>query len=165
MRKLVSITLVLLMCTVHLFAQEKTVTGKVTDEKDGSPLSGVSVTVKGTTVGTVTGVDGSYRLAVPSNAKTLVFSFVNFESIEMSIGSRSTVSVGLTSNEKNLQEVVVTGYSREKKTQFTGSATILSAKVVETVPVGAFDQALQGRAPGVLVNFNFRCRGSTFVCN
>mgnify|MGYP006198063351 CR=1 FL=1 len=143
MRKLVSMTFVLLMCTLHLFAQEKTVTGKVTDEKDGTPLAGVSVTVKGTTVGTVTGVDGSYRLSVPANAKTLVFSFVNFESIEMSLGNRSSISVGLTSNEKSLQEVVVTGYSREKKTQFTGSATILSSKVVETVPVGAFDQRAQ----------------------
>lgn len=152
MRKLVSITLVLLMCTLHLFAQEKTVTGKVTDEKDGTALPGVSVTVKGTTVGTVTGADGTYRLAVPSNARTLVFSFVNFESIEMSIGNKSSINVGLTSNEKNLQEVIVTGYSREKKSQFAGAATTISAKAVETVPVGAFDQALQGRAPGMLVN-------------
>ena len=155
MRKLVSMTFVLLMCTLHLFAQEKTVTGKVTDEKDGTPLAGVSVTVKGTTVGTVTGVDGSYRLSVPANAKTLVFSFVNFEPIEMSLGNRSSISVGLTSNEKSLQEVVVTGYSREKKTQFTGSATILSSKVVETVPVGAFDQRAQivGRQIVGVINF------------
>jgi TonB-linked SusC/RagA family outer membrane protein len=152
MRKLVSITLVLLMCTVHLFAQEKTVTGKVTDEKDGAPLPGVSVTVKGTTVGTVTGADGSYRLSVPSNAKTLVFSFVNYESIEMSIGNKTAINVGLGTNEKNLQEVVVTGYSREKKTNFTGSAAQVSGKLIETVPVGAFDQALQGRVPGMLVN-------------
>lgn len=152
MRKLVSMTFVLLLCIMQVFAQERTVTGKVTDEKDGTPLPGVSVTVKGSTTGTVTGADGSYRLSVPANAKTLVFSFVNYESIEMSIGNRSSVNVGMGSNEKNLQEVVVTGYSREKKTQFTGSATILSAKVVETVPVGAFDQALQGRAPGMLVN-------------
>lgn len=152
MRKLVSMTFVLLLCVMQVLAQEKTVTGKVTDEKDGTPLPGVSVLVKGTTIGTTTGADGSYRLSVPTTAKTLVFSFVNYESIEMSIGNRSSVSVGMSSSDKNLQEVVVTGYSREKKTQFTGSATILNSKVVETVPVGAFDQALQGRAPGMLVN-------------
>nr|WP_294903125.1 SusC/RagA family TonB-linked outer membrane protein [uncultured Lacibacter sp.] len=152
MRKLVSMTCVLLLCIMQVFAQDKTVTGKVTDEKDGSPLPGVSVTVKGTTVGTVTGSDGTYRLSVPGSAKTLVFTFVNYETAELSIGNRSTINIGLSTNEKNLQEVVVTGYSREKKTQFTGAANVLSSKVVETVPVGAFDQALQGRAPGVLVN-------------
>lgn len=152
MRKLVSIVFVLLLTVMQAFAQQKTVTGKVTDEKQGAPLAGVSVTVKGTTVGTVTGADGSYRLVIPSNGKTLVFSFVNYESTEVTIGNRSSVSVGLSTTEKNLQEVVVTGYSREKKTQFTGAASVLSSKVVETVPVGSFDQALQGRAPGVLVN-------------
>lgn len=152
MRKLVSMTCVLLLCIMQVFAQDKTVTGKVTDEKDGSPLPGVSVTVKGTTVGTVTGSDGTYRLSVPGSAKTLVFTFVNYETREFTIAGKSTINVGLGSLEKNLQEVVVTGYSREKKGQFTGAATTLSAKVVETVPVGAFDQALQGRAPGMLVN-------------
>lgn len=153
MRKLVSMTFVLLLCILQVFAQEKTVTGKVTDEKDGSPLSGVSVTVKGTTVGTTTGADGSYRLSVPSNARTLVFSFVNFEPIEMAIGSKTSFNVKLSSVEKSLQEVVVTGYSREKKGQFAGAATTLSAaKTVDMVPVGAFDQALQGRVPGMFVN-------------
>ncbi|RXK59855.1 SusC/RagA family TonB-linked outer membrane protein [Lacibacter luteus] len=152
MRKLVSIAFVLLLCITQVFAQDRTVTGKVTDEKDGTPLAGVSVTVKGTTIGTTTGADGLYRLSIPSSAKSLIFTFVNYETIEMAISGRSTINVGLGSNEKNLQEVVVTGYSREKKTQFTGSASILSGKVVETVPVGAFDQALQGRAPGMLVN-------------
>ncbi len=153
MRKIVCMMFVLLMGVTQLMAQDKTVTGKVTDDKDGSPLSGVSVTVKGTTIGTVTGADGTYRLSVPSSARTLVFSFVNFQSVEQSIAGRSAISVSLTNSEKSLQEVVVTGYGREKKSRFTGAATTLSAaKTVDGVPVGAFDQVLQGRVPGMLVN-------------
>lgn len=152
MRKLVSMMFVLLLCSLHLFAQDKTVTGKVTDEKDGSPLPGVSVTVKGTNIGTTTEANGTFSLSVRSNAKTLVFSFVNYEPTEVAIGNKTTFNVSLQSTEKSLQEVVVTGYSREKKSQFTGAATKLGPKAVETVPVGAFDQALQGRVPGMLVN-------------
>lgn len=151
MRKLVFM-LSLLLCSLQLIAQNRTVTGKVTDEKDGSPLAGVSVTVKGTTTGTSTAVDGSFSLSVPASAKTLVFTYVNYQSLEVPIGNKAHFPIALTSTEKSLQEVVVTGYSREKKSQFTGSATVLSSKAVETVPVGAFDQALQGRAPGMLVN-------------
>ncbi len=153
MRKLFSVVFAMLFGCIQLFAQDKTVAGKVTDDKDGSPLAGVSVTVKGTTIGTVTGNDGSYRLSVPASARTLVFSFVNFQTVEQAISGRASVNVALTSTEKSLQEVVVTGYSREKKGQFAGAATTLSAaKTVEMVPVGSFDQALQGRVPGMFVN-------------
>jgi TonB-linked SusC/RagA family outer membrane protein len=152
MRKLAMFIAVLLFSTVNLFAQNRTVTGKVTDDKDGTPLTGVSIVVKGTSVGTTSGQDGSYSISVPSNGKVLVFTFINFQSVEQVIGSRSSVNTALTSNEKSLQEVVVTGYSREKKSQFAGSAKVLSSKVVENVPVGAFDQALQGRVPGMIVN-------------
>lgn len=152
MRKLVSMMSLLLLCSLHLFAQDKTVTGKVTDEKDGTPLPGVSVTIKGTNTGTTTEANGSFSLSVRTGAKTLVFSFVNYEPVEISIGNKSTFNVSLQTTEKSLQEVVVTGYSREKRSQFTGSATKLGAKAIETVPVGAFDQALQGRVPGLLAN-------------
>jgi TonB-dependent starch-binding outer membrane protein SusC len=76
MRKLVSMTFVLLLCIMQVFAQEKTVTGKVTDET-GAPIANVSIVVKGTTIGTTSKEDGSYSLRVPATGKVLVFSAVN----------------------------------------------------------------------------------------
>ncbi|MBL7741249.1 MAG: SusC/RagA family TonB-linked outer membrane protein [Chitinophagaceae bacterium] len=150
MRKLLLMLTAFLFMTGSLLAQ-KTITGKVTDDK-GSPLANVSVVVKGTSTGTVTKADGTYSLTVPSNARVLVFSSVDMSPEEITIGSQSNISVTLKATDKSLTEVVVTGYTREKKSQFVGSATTLSSKVVETVPVGAFDQALQGRAPGLQVS-------------
>lgn len=151
MRKLVSMTMVLLLCIMQAVAQEKTVTGKVTDQKDGSPLSGVSVTVKGTSIGTTTGVDGSFSLSVPASAKTIVFSFVNFEAIEMAIGNKTTFNVGLSSTEKSLQEVVVVGYTRTTKEAFTGSAKSVTGDQLNNKSVSNISQALAGEVAGVRV--------------
>lgn len=138
-----------LLYTGSLMAQ-KTITGRVTDDK-GSPIANVSVTVKGSAVGTTTKVDGTYSITVPSSATALVFSSVDMLTVEVAIGTQRVINTSLKNDDKLLTEVVVTGYSKEKKTQFVGAATTLSSKVVETVPVGSFDQALQGRAPGLQV--------------
>ena len=130
---------------------QKTVTGRVTDEK-GTALSNVSIIIKGTTSGTVTKEDGTYSLSIPASAKTLVFTSINLTTVELNISSKTVYNVTMSPDEKSLSEIVVTGYSREKKSQFVGAATTLSSKAVETVPVGSFDQALQGKAAGVLVN-------------
>src|SRR5687767_3527363 len=88
-------------------AQDRVVTGKVTDSKDGAPLQSVSVTVKGRTTGTQTTADGSFRIAVPAGATTLVFSSVGYETSEMAIGDGNlTVSLVATAG-TNLSEVVV----------------------------------------------------------
>ncbi|MDP3393386.1 SusC/RagA family TonB-linked outer membrane protein [Sediminibacterium sp.] len=151
MRKLVTVFLCLLFSLFQLQAQNRTVTGTVTDES-GKPVSGASVLVKGTTAGTLTKENGTYSLSVPSTATILVISGLNLAPKEVKIDKNNVVNVSLRSTVENLDEVVVTGYAREKKTQFAGAAAVLSGKVVETVPVGAFDQALQGRVPGMLVN-------------
>jgi hypothetical protein len=92
MRKsLLSILLTVFMC-VQLFAQDKTVSGKVTSSDDGSPLPGVNVSVKGTSRGTTTSSNGTYKITVSGNA-TLVFTFVGFEARQVSVGNRSTVDV------------------------------------------------------------------------
>ena len=132
-------------------AQNRTISGKVTDE-NGSAIAGVSVTVKGSTGGTQTGNDGSFNLTVPQSGKTLVFSSVSFSAKEVAINSSSSYSVSLSTKSVSLDEVVVTGYGKEKKSQFTGASTVISAKLIDAVPVGSFDQALQGRAPGMQVN-------------
>lgn len=151
MRKLVTVFLCLLFSLFQLQAQNRTITGTVTDES-GKPVSGASVLVKGTSTGTLTKENGSYSISVPSTATALVISGLNLAPKEVKLGKGNTVNASLNSTIDNLDEVVVTGYSREKKTQFAGAAAVLSGKVVETVPVGAFDQALQGRVPGMLVN-------------
>ena len=151
MRKLVTLFLCLLFSLFQLQAQNRTITGTVTDES-GKPVSGASVLVKGTTGGTLTKENGSYSISVPSTATALVISGLNLAPKEIKLGKGNTVNVSLSSTVENLDEVVVTGYAREKKTQFAGAAAVLSGKVVETVPVGSFDQALQGRVPGMLVN-------------
>lgn len=151
MRKLVSIMVVLLLCITQVFAQDKTVTGKVTDEKDGTPLAGVSVTVKGTSIGTTTAADGSYSLSVPSSAKTLIFSFVNYQQIEMAIGGKTTINAGLSTSEKSLQEVVVVGYTRTTKEAFTGSAKAVTGDQLNNKSVSNVSQALAGEVAGVRV--------------
>jgi TonB-linked SusC/RagA family outer membrane protein len=150
MRKLV-IIMSLLLCSYHIFGQDKAITGKVTDDKDGTPLAGVSVTVKGTTVGTTTGADGTFRLSVPSSARVLVFTYVNFASQEVSIGNRSEFSIKLASEDKALSEVVVVGYGTVRKKDLTGSVSTIGGDKVRDLPVQSFDQALSGRAAGVSI--------------
>ena len=141
------------LCT-QLLAQNRTVTGRVTDDK-GAPIASASVIIKGTNTGTVTTTDGSFSINVPADGRVLVISAVGMASQEITLGSQTTLSVSLQQgNDQNLQEVVVTtGYTRERRNQFSGAATVLNAgRTVELVPVGSFDQALQGQAPGLLVN-------------
>jgi TonB-linked SusC/RagA family outer membrane protein len=140
-----------LLGTSQLWAQNRTISGKVVDEK-GNALVGVTISSKNGTAKTTTSVNGTFSITVPSNTKTLEFSYVGYSTVAESIPSSGVINIVLKENSSEIEGVVVTGYSREKKTQFSGAATVLSGKVVETVPVGAFDQALQGRAPGVLVN-------------
>ena len=141
----------MLVLCAQLLAQNRTISGRITDET-GNPVVAASVLVKGTKSGTVTDAKGNFAMTLPGNAKALVVSGVGFAQQEVAIGNQTVVSVSLKFEATGLEAVVVTGYSREKKSQFAGAASSISAKAVETVPVGSFDQALQGRAPGVLVN-------------
>lgn len=93
---------------------QRTITGKVTDDK-GNPLPNVSVVVKGTTAGTTTKADGSYSLAVPSNARTLVFSSVDMATQEQTITNGSSISVTMSTEAKNMDEVIVVAYGSQKR--------------------------------------------------
>ena len=135
------------------FAQNKTVSGKVTSAADGLPLPGVSVTVKGnTSIGTQTDANGSYSLSVPQAAKTLVFTYIGFLTKEA--GANATTNVQLSEDQKLLSEVVVTGYGTQNKREIAGSISTISSKEFASVPIASFDQALQGKAPGILVQSN-----------
>lgn len=136
--------------TTFAMAQNKTVTGKVTDEK-GAPVANASVVVKGTTKGVTTSVDGSFSISVPNTAKSLVVSSVNFISQDVSIKGNN-VSVTLQANTASLDEVVVVGYQQINKRSVSGSVAKVSAKDIENRPVLSFDQALTGKAAGVQIN-------------
>jgi TonB-linked SusC/RagA family outer membrane protein len=141
----------IMLMTAQLMAQNRTITGRVLDEK-GSPVSGASVVVKGTRMGATTNANGEFSITLPNNARALVVSGIGFAEQQINLGSENTIAVNLKQDSRNMEEVVVTGYTRERKSQFSGAASSVSSKAVELVPVGAFDQALQGRAPGMLVN-------------
>ncbi|MCS7020068.1 MAG: TonB-dependent receptor [Cytophagales bacterium] len=130
---------------------ERRITGRVTAASDQSPLPGVNVVVKGTTIGTVTDADGKYAINVPDNATTLVFSYVGYVTQEVLIGSQTQIDVVLQEDVKNLQEVVVVGYGEQRKRDVTGAVASVKAEQIKAVPVMGADQALQGRVSGVQV--------------
>ncbi|MEZ0483792.1 SusC/RagA family TonB-linked outer membrane protein [Fibrella aquatica] len=135
------------LCTVPALAQERMITGRVSDEQISLP--GVTVTVKGSTRGTTTDSEGTYRISVPNDQAVLVFSSVGFSSQELVVGNRSSINVTLTNDERALNEVVVVGYGTQKKSQLTGAISSISAKQIVELPITNARQALQGRAAGV----------------
>ena len=126
------------------------VSGKVQDES-GEPLPGVNVLVKGTSVGTVTDLEGTYQLDVPDENATLVFSFIGYNSVEIVVGQQSVINVTMQVNVQALEEVIVVGYGTVRKSDLTGSVASIKGDAVKEFPVTSVDQALQARAPGVLV--------------
>jgi TonB-linked SusC/RagA family outer membrane protein len=134
------------------FAQERTITGRVSSSEDGTALPGVNVVVKGTTNGTVTDTEGNYKLTVPSGDASLVFSFIGLLTQEVPIGDRTTLDVQLTLDVKQLSEVVVTaqGIERERKALGYASTTISSADLANK-PETDVGRALQGRTPGLQI--------------
>ncbi|KAB7731420.1 SusC/RagA family TonB-linked outer membrane protein [Rudanella paleaurantiibacter] len=133
------------------YAQDRRVTGKVTDATDGAPIPGATVLVKGTTRGTQTDAQGNYTIQVPNTGTTLVFSFVGTTSQEVTIGTRSQIDVRLSNDARSLNEVVVVGYGTQQARDVKGSIASIKAADLNNVPVQTFEQALAGRAPGVQV--------------
>ena len=129
-------------------AQISKVTGNVTSEEDGLPVVGASVLVKGTTVGTVTDIDGNFTLTnVPSSAGTLVISFIGMQSQEVKI--KPNVKVVLTSDSEQLEEVMVVAYGTAKKSAFTGSAATIKNEKITSRQTSNVTNALAGQVAGV----------------
>ncbi|MEO7315764.1 MAG: SusC/RagA family TonB-linked outer membrane protein [Ginsengibacter sp.] len=150
MRKILALCTVLLFCGGIVFAQGRIITGTVTDET-GSPLSDISVLVKGTQVGTVTSSDGKYSLSVSADAKFLIFSSVNMKSVEMPIGSRSIINARMVTSDEALDEVIIqVPYGSIKKTAFTGSENTITSQTIEKQQVTSVTKALEGVVPGII---------------
>lgn len=141
--------LMLMLFTTAMMAQVK---GVITDAGTGEPLIGASVLVKGTTVGTITGLDGDFTLDA-KEGDVLTISYTGFTAIERTVGADLTVNVALEQGVA-LDEIVVTGYTTQKKSDFTGAVSTLKAAELKAVPSGNVEQQLQGRASGVTVITN-----------
>lgn len=139
------LTLLLALVVQFSFAQEKTITGTVSDET--GPLPGVSILIKGTTTGTETDFDGKYTIQA-NVGDVLVFSFVGMTTQQKTIGSANTINVVLVADNV-LEEVVVLGYATQRKTEVTGSTVQIKSDQIEGIPVATVDQTLQGKVAGL----------------
>ncbi len=148
MKKSLLFLFVLFLNLQIVIAQNRQVTGKVSDVS-GSGLPGVSVAVKGTTQGSITDATGNYSVSVSGSNTTLVFSYIGYVNQEIVVGSQSQVNVKLAEDVANLSEVVVVGYGTQKKSQMTGAISSVSQKEIAELPITNARQALQGRAAGV----------------
>jgi len=146
------------------------VSGQVKDEK-GVPLPGVTVMVKGTQIGRQTDVNGKFALSVPERS-VLVFSMISYKTIEIGIDGKHVFNVTLEESKSQLNEVVVSGYTTQNRSEFTGSSAHISGNQLAERPVTSFDQALSGQAPGIKLTSSsgslnsppvFRIRGTNSI--
>ena len=136
--------------TAFALSAQTTITGVVIDET-GEPLMGAGVVVEGTSIGTVTGLDGDYELAVPADAQRLVFSFIGLSDLTVEIGGRTRIDVTMKEDANFLDEVVVVGYATVKRRDLLGSVSSVGADALAEQPVTSVSQALSGKMAGVSV--------------
>lgn len=141
----------MLLISLFSFSQDRVITGKITDAKDGSGINGVSVSAKGTTTGTSTKADGTFTINVPANTSTLVISSVGFTTQEISIVGKNSVDVSLSVNNAALGELVVVAYGTRRKTDLTGAVTAISAKDFQKGNINSPEQLLQGKVAGLQI--------------
>jgi TonB-linked SusC/RagA family outer membrane protein len=149
-RKWLISLLCVLLVSASAVAQSKTITGKITGEKN-QPLEGASIRLKIANAGTTSNADGTYSFSVPKGTDALVFSMVGYAEQEVSLGERTTIDVTLQQDAAGLNEVVVVGYGTQKKGNLTGSVSTISNAMIEHRPNVSASTALQGLAPGVTV--------------
>jgi TonB-dependent starch-binding outer membrane protein SusC len=149
-RQLLLLCWLTLLC-LSLQAQDRRVTGRVTENGTGSALPGVNIVVKGTSTGIATDADGAFSLNVPTGKDILVFSAIGYVTQDISIGNRTAINLAMTADTRSLDEVVVTGYTSQSKRDITGAVTSVDAKKLLAVPATNVGQALQGRVAGVTI--------------
>ena len=143
-------TALLLLLGTFAFSQQKSVTGKITDGT-GAPVSGVTVSIKGTTTATQTDAEGNFSITVPNNNAVLVISSVGFKEQERTVGDQATLNINLASATSDLNEVVVLGYTSAKKKDIIGAVSVVSSEDLKITPSANLAVQLQGRAAGVTV--------------
>ena len=159
--------IILLLCSVSysqmLFSQ-RNISGKVSDS-NGSSLVGVNVLVVGSTLATITDLDGNFTISVPSDNAKLQFSFIGFITETVDVGNQSKISVVLVEDLVALNEVVVIGYGSMRKSDLTGAISSISPKELKNIPVRSATDALQGKVAGVSISSTSGSPGSLPAVN
>jgi TonB-linked SusC/RagA family outer membrane protein len=153
MRKPIYFLATLFFLVLTAGAQTRQLSGKITDVKTGTPLVGASVSADGKSIGTTT-ANGSFTVTVPAKAKSLTVSFLGYETQTVKLTASTTLNVELATSEQLLSEVVVTGYQTIQKKQTVGALSVVKSETIRNVPIGSFDQILQGQSSGLLVQSN-----------
>ena len=143
---------IVVFVTSTAYAQEHTVSGTVSDTDTGEPLPGVNVQVEDTNIGTATNPQGEYEITAPSADATLLFSFVGYQRVEEPIDGRSTVDVTLESETLTGGEVVVTGFSTQRRADLTGSIEVADVDNMQSLSTPQVTEQLQGQVSGVTIN-------------
>ncbi|MFT4017732.1 MAG: TonB-dependent receptor [Agriterribacter sp.] len=145
----VALLLCMLLSGHFLFAQGKKISGKVTNSASGQPIQGATINIKGSTTGTVSDAEGAFTITVPNEKSVLIITSVGFDPVEISAEGRDVISVGLKEKLGSLEEVVVTGYTTQKKKDLTGAVAVVNMDQLKSQPVASPVEALQGKATGV----------------
>jgi len=162
MKKLLQSLFLLLFIAFQAMAQERTVTGTITDKTDGLPLPGVSVKVKGTNIGTSSGGDGRFSVRVPQGSTTLILTYIGYSTQEASVGSSGVVNVQLSTDAKQLSEVIVTGVAGATiKEKLTVSVTKVSEERLNAVTGTSLAGALSGKVAGIKASGSSGAPGGT----
>jgi TonB-linked SusC/RagA family outer membrane protein len=140
----------MLLISMGTFAQIR-ITGVATDAGTGETLPFITIQVKGTTQGTTTDSDGKYTIVVPGQDAVLVYSYIGYQTIEVTVGIQTTINVALQEDIEVLDEVVVVGYGVQNRRDVTGSIAKVEGSDLMSIPTSSFDAAMQGRAAGVQV--------------
>ncbi len=147
--KLVLLVL-LLVANSSVFAQ-KQITGKIVNQQTSEPVGGATVQVKGSSTATLTAADGRFSLSTSVSNPTLVVSYVGFENQEIAVNNQTNLLVSLKPSTANLSEVIVTGYTAQKKKEITGAVSVVKTEELTKVASPSFQQQLEGRASGISV--------------
>ena len=142
---------IFMLCTLFsgvAHAQSRQVSGKVTSKESGEPLSGVSISIVGTSSATQSDAAGNYSLQVSGN-NTLVFTYLGYLTQRVQTGTQTNISVALSTEETSLDEVIVTGYGTQRKREVTGSISSIKGEEFANATVPSLDKSLQGLASGV----------------
>jgi TonB-dependent starch-binding outer membrane protein SusC len=145
--------------TIGLYSQQM-IRGKITDASNSDPLPGTNVRIQGTTIGTVTNIDGNFEISVPGPEAVLLISYVGYLDESITVGNRTVINFNLVPDFQKLDELVVVGYGTQKKSDLTGAVSSVNPDDLYYMTVPGIDRALQGRVSGVTVNANGGAPGS-----
>lgn len=148
-----------LLMSLQVVMAQKAVSGTVTGGDTGGPLVGASIAVKGTTQGTFADTDGKFTINLPVDNDVLVISFIGYEAKGIVVGNQSSIDVTLTVGNE-LEEVVVIGYTSQRKEDLTGSVAVVEMKPIKNNSSGNVMQAMQGRVPGLYIEKDGSPNGS-----